>query len=112
MRIVVHSGLDETSRFGVLCHELAHVLSGHLGCDWDQWWPARGNLDHATVEIEAEAAAYIVASRFGLSGSSAAYLSRHLKDQAVVPPTVSLDTIAKVAGYIERMARELMPPRQ
>src|SRR5207245_2825139 len=24
MRIVVHSGLDEPSRFGVLCHELAH----------------------------------------------------------------------------------------
>jgi hypothetical protein len=54
MRIVVNSGLDEPSRFGVLCHELAHVLLGHLGSDVDRWWPARSNLDHATVEIEAE----------------------------------------------------------
>jgi hypothetical protein len=48
-----HDGLDEPSRFGVLCHELAHVLLGHLGSDLDRWWPARANLDHATVEIEA-----------------------------------------------------------
>jgi hypothetical protein len=57
MRIAIHDGLDEPSRFGALCHELAHILLGHLGTDWDQWWPGRLNLDKRTVEIEAESVA-------------------------------------------------------
>jgi hypothetical protein len=111
MRIAVHEGLDGPSRFGVLCHELAHILLGHLGTDRDHWWPGRSNLGRATIEIEAEAVAYIVGTRFGLVGSSAAYVSRHLKD-GILPAGVSLDSIAKVAGHIERMAREIMPPRR
>jgi hypothetical protein len=31
MRIAIHKGLNGPSRFGVLCHELAHILLGHLG---------------------------------------------------------------------------------
>jgi hypothetical protein len=111
MRIVVHDGLDPPSRFGVLCHEVAHVLLGHLGSDYDGWWPARSNLDHHTVEIEAEAVAHIVTTRFGLAGASASYLSGHAKD-AALPPSVSVDTIAKVAGHIEKMAMETMPARK
>ena len=76
------------SRFGVLCHELAHILLGHLGTDWDQWWPGWLNLDKRTVEIEAESVAYIVTSHLGLKGSSAAYVSRHLKD-GKVPERIS-----------------------
>lgn len=71
MRIAIHDGLDGPSQFGVLCHELAHVLLGHLGTDWDQWWPGRMNLNRQTVEIEAEAVAHIVTSHLGLKGSSA-----------------------------------------
>lgn len=111
MRIVVHDGLDPPSRFGVLCHEVAHVLLGHLGSDHDGWWPARSNLDHNTVEIEAEAVAHIVTTRFGLAGASASYLASHAAD-AALPSSVSLDTIAKVAGHIEKMATEPMPPRK
>jgi hypothetical protein len=109
MRIAIHDGLDGPSRFGVLCHELAHILLGHLGTDRDHWWPGRSNLGRATVEIEA--GAYIVASRHGLSGSSAAYVSRYLKG-GDLPTGVSLDSIAKVAAHIERMAREVVPARR
>jgi len=108
MRIVVHDELDESSRFGVLCHELAHIFLGHLGTDYDHWWPSRSNLERDSVEIEAEAVAYIVTSRLGLMGSSAAYVSRYLKSSDI-PAGVSLDMIAKVAGKVERMARKLMP---
>lgn len=111
MRIAIHEELDGPSRFGVLCHELAHILLGHLGTDKDHWWPGRSNLDRATVEVEAESVAYIVTSRLGLSGASAAYVSRHMKD-GNVPGGVSLDFIAKVAGQIERMAREVLPARR
>lgn len=112
MRIAVHDGLDEPSRFGVLCHELGHIFLGHLGADSDFWWPGRANLDRVAVEIEAEAVAFIVTKRLELEGSSAAYVSRYLTT-AKVPAAVSMESIAKVAGHIERMARESIPiPRR
>ena len=108
MRIVIHDEKDEPSRFGVLCHEMAHVLLGHLGSDADLWWPARTDLDHATEEIEAEAVAYIVTTRLGLSGTSDAYVAQHDHD-GEIPISVSLDSIAKVAGRLERMAMNKVP---
>jgi hypothetical protein len=99
---------DEPSRFCVLVHEIAHVLHGHLGTYHDHWWPGRFNLDRASAEIEAEAVAHIVTDRFGLSGSSLAYLSGYVKGSAV-PRSVSMDLIAKVAGRIEEIARGLQP---
>jgi hypothetical protein len=108
MRITIHSKLDEPSQFGVLIHEMAHVLLGHLGTDYDHWWPGRFNVDDASAEIEAETVAHIVASRFGLQGSSAAYLSGYVAGEAI-PQGVSIDLIAKVAGEVERMAKGLLP---
>lgn len=110
MRIAIHDQLDEPSRFGVLCHELAHIQLGHLGSDEDHWWPSRSELNHRTIEIEAEATAFIVALRFGLKGASARYVSRHLGDKPM-PPSVSLDLVAKVAARIEKMTTEVMKPR-
>jgi hypothetical protein len=111
MRIAIHDGLDGPSRFGVLCHEPAHILLGHLGTDWDQWWPGRLNLSRQTVEIEAESVAHIVTNHLGLKGSSAAYVSRHLRS-GEVPSSVSVDYIAKVAGHIEQMATGKLQPRR
>ncbi len=111
MRIVIHEELDEPSRCGVLCHELAHILLGHLGSDADHWWPARTNLTHNAIEVEAEAVAWIVTRRLGLSGASAAYVSRHIRD-GQTPAGVSPDSIAKVAGLVERMARATLKPQR
>ena len=110
VRIAIHDGLDSASRFGVLCHELAHIYLGHLGGDRDGWWPGRCGLTHKTVEIEAETVAYLVTARLGLSGSSAAYVCRHLGN-GPVPNSVSLDLIAKVAARIEDMSRHSLPAR-
>ena len=38
MRIAIHAELDPPSRYGVVCHELAHILLGHLGTDGDLLW--------------------------------------------------------------------------
>jgi hypothetical protein len=111
MRIALHEGLGAESRFGVLCHELAHILLGHLGADRDLWWPSRTNLTLQTVEIEAESVAYIVTSRLGLKGSSAAYVAGHLND-GMLPDSVSLDLIAKVAGIVEKMATGYVSPKK
>ena len=109
-RIVIHDQLDEPSRYGVLCHEFAHIYLGHLGTNADGWWPARGNMRTRAVEFEAEAVAFIVTARIGLAGSSAEYLSRYF-DGDVVPDGVSLDHIAKTAGLLQRMAQQKLPPR-
>lgn len=112
MRVAVHDGLDESGRYAVLCHEMAHILLGHLGTDKDVWWPSRAGLDHQTVEIEAEAVAHIVLSRVGLKSASAPYLSNFIKD-GVAPQSVSLDLIAKIAGKIEEMSYTTRkPPKQ
>lgn len=109
MRIAIHNQLDEPSQFGVLCHELAHIFLGHLGQDSDGWWPPRVNLTHAAVEVEAESVAYLVTERFGLRGNSDAYLGA-LTSSGQLPPGVSLDNVARVAGLVERMAREMVRP--
>ena len=109
-RIVIHDQLDEPSRYGVLCHELAHIYLGHLGTNADGWWPARVNMPVRAVEFEAEAVAFVVTARIGLAGSSAEYLSRCF-DGDMVPEGVSLDHIAKAAGLLERMAQQTLPPR-
>lgn len=110
MHIVIHEELDDPSRFGVLCHELAHIFLGHLGNDADRWWPNRWNIDHHSIEVEAEAAAFIVTWRFGLQGASAAYVSRHMP-KGEVPKGVSADHIAKVARRIEEMCHIRLPAR-
>jgi len=111
MRIVLHDGLDDPSAVGVLCHELAHVYLGHLGCDSDHWWPSRSGLARRSMEIEAEAVAYLVTARMGLQGASEAYVSRYLGRDGV-PSGVSLDSIAKVAGRIEDMAERKLSERR
>jgi len=110
-RIAIHDGLDEPSRFGVLCHELAHIYLGHLGSDEDHWWPSRTNLSRHAVELEAEAVAHLVTQRFGLEGASTAYVSRHMP-AGKVPEGVSMDLTAKVAGRIEQMAQREQPRRE
>jgi hypothetical protein len=108
MRISIHEDLDEPSRFGVLCHELAHIFLGHLGTDRDRWWPSRLNLNHDSIEIEAEAVAFTVTQRLGLKGSCAAYISSYLAGDRI-PDGVSIDYIAKIAGKIEEMALGKVP---
>jgi hypothetical protein len=111
MRIAIHEKLDDRSRYGVICHELAHIYLGHLGTDKDYWWPSRTGLNKRTVEIEAEAVAFIATTRAGLTGSSAAYVSRYLPE-GKIPPSVSLNLVAKVAGRIEEMGRRKLEPRR
>jgi hypothetical protein len=102
MRIGLHDELDESSRYGVLLHELAHIYLGHLGGDKDGWWPSRGDLARRAMEVEAEAVAHIVSRRAGLKGASPHYVSRYLDGDATLQ-AISLDLIAKVAGRLEEM---------
>jgi hypothetical protein len=111
LRITLHDGLDEPSRYGVLIHELAHIYLGHLGSFEDSWWPSRQGLGHWAREVEAEAVAYIITQRAGLKGSSPQYVSGYL-DGGYIPGQVSLDMIAKVAGRLDEMGTRSLGRRQ
>ncbi len=111
MRIAIHKSMPDISKYSVLVHELAHIFLGHLGTDDDQWWPCRINLTHSNVEIEAESVSYIVCNRLGIETSAPAYLASHIKTN-IIPPSVSIDLIFKVAGKIDEMSKKLLPPRQ
>jgi hypothetical protein len=87
------------------------LLTAGPGSDEEHWWPSRKELNHRTVELEAEATAFIVSSRFGLSGASARCVSRHLGNEPM-PPSVSLDLVAKTASRLERMTKETLGVRR
>ncbi len=110
MRVVVREQLDPRSRYAVLCHELAHIFLGHLGADEDGWWPYRRGLTHRVVEVEAEAASYIVCSRLGIRTTSPAYLSTHIRSKDDLA-AVSIDLITRVASRIEQMGQRMLAKR-
>jgi hypothetical protein len=101
---------DASLQFATLVHELAHLYCGHLGTPDERWWPSRTRLDHATEEFEAEAVSFIVAKRIDDGVTFPPYLA-HLLDGDELPP-FSLDRIVKVAGDIEQMGRQNLPPRK
>jgi hypothetical protein len=111
MRIVLHDKLTEAESYAVLCHEIGHILLGHLGTDVDHWWPCRIGLTHDAIEVEAESVSYMVAARLGLETSSDAYLAAYAKN-GKIPDGVSLDLITKVAGRINEMGEHLLPKRR
>ncbi|HNV70285.1 MAG TPA: hypothetical protein PKO06_11350 [Candidatus Ozemobacteraceae bacterium] len=101
---------EPAKRLAILCHEIAHVLLGHVGGDSDGWWPNRPELTHAAVEIEAEATAFIVCETIGIETSSEKFLALKSRDLPEVPAEVSIELIAKVAGHIKEMCTRLLPP--
>jgi len=111
MRIALHDQLKPAEAYAVLCHEIGHILLGHLGTDEDHWWPCRIGLTRDAIEVEAESVSYMVATRLGLETSSEAYLAGYAKD-GKIPEGVSLDLIAKVAGRITEMGEHLLPKRK
>jgi hypothetical protein len=101
---------DPSTQYATLVHELAHLYCGHLGTPDERWWPSRTRLDHPTQEFEAEAASFIVCKRTDDNVRFPPYLAGVLGEHDL--PPFSLDRVVKVAGDIERMGRQNLPPRR
>ena len=84
-------------RFVTLFHELAHLFCGHLG-EFKGICHDRCTASRASAEIEAEATAFLVAQRCGISSHSQRYLSAYV-DKA----GFSLEAILVAAGKIHQM---------
>jgi len=91
------------------CHELGHIFCGHLGeCQSrsevdESGWPDRRFLGKHEREVEAEAVAFLVASRAGLVTESAAYLKTHAERGDMMK--IDIELIVRAAARIERLAK-------
>ena len=89
-------------KFATVIHELAHLCLGHLGKDGHLKIPARPNLSHAQVELEAESVAYIVCQRNGIKPKSESYLSKYV-GQDTTTDNLDLYQIMRAAGQAETL---------
>jgi len=108
-RIVLNDALEAEEQFVTMAHELGHIFCGHLGgCaglgrqDDESGWPDRRFIGIHAQEIEAEAAAFIVAGRAGLIPRSAEYLKHHAQEVDI--SAIDEDLIVRAASRIERLA--------
>ncbi|MDZ4403891.1 ImmA/IrrE family metallo-endopeptidase [Prosthecobacter sp.] len=102
---------DRPTKFATLAHELGHLFCGHVGKTENDFWDHRGDLAIEVRELEAEAVAYLVASRRKLHTASKKYLSHYLHPNAALPP-ISLEHILKAAGAVEEMAGGKLPAKE
>ena len=93
------------TRYATLAHELAHLFCGHIGADEGAWWEPRPPLSTRHAELEAEAVAYLVCRRAGLTTMSEHYLSGYVDGDDFELPELSLDAVIIATGYIESMGR-------
>lgn len=109
--IFLNESHDRPAQFATLAHELAHLFCGHLGRTETDFWDNRSDEELSTREMEAEAVAYLVASRRKLTTASSKYLSGYLKPGTALP-SFSLEHILKAAGAIEEMVGGKFPAKE
>ena len=90
-KILILSSLEIPQRFSVLIHEFAHEL---LHGSWER----AGGLPRKTMELEAEATAYVVIRHFGLESKAPTYLALYRVEEVDI--IASLERIVSTASRI------------
>ena len=104
--IVVNSNFSKAQKCAVLFHELGHYFCGHLwSSPLNKTVPNRYDLhlDTQTKEFEAETVNWLLCKRAGIDNPSASYLENYLDNNYMIPKNISIDTILKAVGKIEKL---------
>lgn len=104
--ISINNDHSSEVKFSTLCHELAHLMLGHLGKFLNCECKERSNLSDEVMELEAESVSWLVCNRLGLSTDADKYLSNILEgaNSKMLLSEISIDNILTTAGRIESMA--------
>jgi hypothetical protein len=102
--IVINAEHTKEVQFSTLCHEIAHLMLGHLGVFKDCQCKDRSNIGTETMEIEAESVSWLVCQRLGIETDADKYLNSYLVKKSGCLNDISVDNILMTAGRIEKMA--------
>lgn len=119
--IALHPRYDEPSveAYGVLCHEIAHHLLGHIGEVVYQHQNKKREISRVVIahdrrdlmrnikELEAEITAWLVFNHFNLKKQSEAYLASWIMDKNDLE-FLNVVLVFKVAGLIQRMGEKIV----
>jgi hypothetical protein len=97
--VLLNANHDLPTRFATMAHELGHVYCGHIGGDIKGRWAPRIGLPHELVELEAEAVAFLVCQRNGVTSRSREYLSQLIRKADL--GAVSMYAIYEAANRVE-----------
>ncbi len=97
------------TNFATLIHELGHFFCGHLGSVLEEKISDRSFLSKNEVEFEAESISWLICERLKIINPSAEYLSGYLEMNDIIPD-ISLETVLKVTGIIEKMINSHITP--
>jgi len=109
--MIINRKLSREGQYATIVHELAHLYCGHLGTFNVKWWADRRGLKLNQLEFEAESVAYLVCARANIANPSDQYLAGYINEKEEVPP-ISLESVMKTAGLIEKMSKQKMKPRK
>lgn len=101
--ITINAEHSKEIQFSTLCHEIAHLMLGHLGEFTDCQCKDRKHLSKEVREIEAESVSWLVCDRLGIKTDAERYLNGYLHDPSLLED-ISINNILITAGRIESMA--------
>ena len=96
-RLAYNKSHPVQTRFVTVAHELAHLYLGHMGPDRGRRVSDRRRVNHGSREVEAEAAAYLVAMRNGIKPRSESYLYNYIE----ALPDINISTVNRAANAVE-----------
>ncbi len=109
--MVVNRKHSREEKFATIVHELGHLFCGHLGNLLTDSWQDRSFCDLQSREFEAESVSWLVCGRAGIYTPSEKYLSGYLREHDEIPG-ISLESVLKAAGWIEKMMSGSLPVRK
>jgi len=109
--IVINKNDELPVQFASLLHELGHFYCGHCRNPRAKWLPKRGDLNDDQMEFEAESVSWLVCERLGVRNYSEGYLA-HFLDRENRIPNISVDSIMKAVGKVERLLHGDVTPRK